>query len=94
MGGCQSHRAPDGVHLKMKIGVCTHETLDKVLTESVSPLGVDPTLDQPMLTYRTRINHTKNSSSSRPEPDGCRCDERLNTQTEAGVRLTYTGLCG
>jgi hypothetical protein len=26
--------------LKLKVGVCTHETLDKVLTEPVSPLGV------------------------------------------------------
>jgi hypothetical protein len=41
--------------IKMKVGVCTHETLDKVLTESVSPLGVDPTLDRPaILTCRSR----------------------------------------
>jgi hypothetical protein len=32
--------------LKLKVGVCTHEMLNKVLTEPVSPLGVDPTLDR------------------------------------------------
>ena len=37
--------------IKLKVGVCTYETLNKVLTEPVSPLGVDPTLDrQAMLT--------------------------------------------
>jgi hypothetical protein len=41
--------------LKLKVGVCTHETLNKVLTEPVSPLGEDPILDRPdMLTYRSR----------------------------------------
>jgi hypothetical protein len=36
--------------LKLKVGVCTHETLDNVLTEPVSPLGVDPTLHRPTMT--------------------------------------------
>ena len=41
--------------LKVKVGVCAHETLEKVLTESVSLLQVDPTLDPPvMFTCRSR----------------------------------------
>jgi hypothetical protein len=41
--------------LKLKVGVYAHEKLDKVLTEPVSPLRVDPTLDRPtMLTCRSR----------------------------------------
>ena len=41
--------------IKLKVGVCTHETFDKVLTEPVSLLGVDPTLDRPaMITCRIR----------------------------------------
>ncbi len=44
--------------LKLKVGVCTHETLNKVLTELVSPLGVDATLDRPsMITCRSRTGH-------------------------------------
>ena len=41
--------------LKMKVGVRTHETLDKVLTETVSSLRVDPLLDRAVvLTGRLR----------------------------------------
>jgi hypothetical protein len=41
--------------INLKVGVGTHETHDKVLTDPVSPLGVDPTLDRPgILTYRSR----------------------------------------
>ncbi len=46
-------------HLKMQVGVCTHDTLDKVLTEPVSPLRLDPTFDRPvMITYRRRTGRT------------------------------------
>ena len=41
---------------KVKFCVSVHETLDKLLTESVSPLWVYPILDRPVmwLTYRNR----------------------------------------
>ena len=43
----------------MQVGVCTHDTLDKVLTEPVSPLRVDPTFDRPvMITCRRRTGRT------------------------------------
>jgi hypothetical protein len=59
----RSQRHSEGPHplielqtvLKLKVGVCTHETLNKVLTDPVSPLGEDPTLDRPdMITCRIR----------------------------------------
>jgi hypothetical protein len=53
----------------MKVGVCTHETLDKVLTEPVSPLGVDPTLD------RVRRYETGNERKSPPNDNGSVYDE-------------------
>ena len=53
MGAYQSHRDPDT--LKLKVGVRAHEALDKVLTEPVSLLREDPTLNPPaMLTCRSR----------------------------------------
>jgi hypothetical protein len=47
------------IHLQtlfqLQVGVSAHETLDKLLTESVSPVWVDPTLDrQGMLEYWCR----------------------------------------
>ncbi len=49
MGVCQPHRGWHKLQtvLKLKVGVCTHETLNKVLTEPASPLGVhlDPDMD-------------------------------------------------
>ena len=42
MGEYQSHRSPDS-------SVSTYETLNKVLTEPISPLGVDETLDRPVM---------------------------------------------
>jgi hypothetical protein len=54
--------------LKLKVGVCTHETLDKVLTEPVSSLGVDPTLDRPaMITYRSRTGQEHDLEDYPPE---------------------------
>ena len=54
--------------LKLKVGVCTHETLDKVLTEPVCPLGVDPTLDRPaMLTCRRRTGQEHDLEDYPPE---------------------------
>ncbi len=54
--------------LKLKVGECTHETLDKVLTESVSPLGVDPTLDRPgMFTCRKRTGQEHDLEDQSPE---------------------------
>jgi hypothetical protein len=43
--------------LKLKVGVCTHETLDKVLTEPASPLGVDPTLDRRLIPRSGASSH-------------------------------------
>ena len=47
--------------IKAKLGVSTHESLDKILTESVFPIRVDPILDRPgMPKCRSRTGQEHN----------------------------------
>jgi hypothetical protein len=74
----------------MKVGVCTHEKLDKVLTEPVSPLGVDPTLDRPvMLTCRRRTGQDHDQAFYLLEHDSTTKLELIQVIKD----LLYSGNC-
>jgi hypothetical protein len=47
--------------LKLKVGERTHEALDKLLTEPVSPLWIQPSIDQ--LFSHAEAEHFRNTTS-------------------------------